>query len=187
MLYPKRPRFGPALLLVLAASGCGNSPPMASHAAPDLSTLDSVWTGGVVGCDETPTWSHLGDDLAVSNVSCARFVGLDAVSDPEALLDALKASVQQAMPSAAVSGESCRTVVSEYPLAFRDCGVTFAFDDSEEAYVQLFAYFAADADGVAVLTERRDANSDLTPDDYEGVPLTAWVAVAWHISGEEPA
>ena len=181
MPYPKQMRMRLALLLVLVAAGCGDSTSTGRYVAPDLSALPGDWAGGVVDCQDTPTWDSLGDQPGVRDVTCAEFVDVNAVSGPEALLAALKSSVAQAMPSAVMKSAGCRPFGSSYPLAIQNCEAIYGFDDADGAAVQVFVHLSADGDGLRVLKERSDANGGLAPGDYREVPLTAWVAVAWGI------
>ncbi len=160
-------------------AGCGRAAPADSFVAPDLSAVPGEWNGVSVNCDTSPKLPDLGDDPGVIGVTCAEYTDLDAVSDPDALLMALQSSILEVMPSVVVKESGCSPVTQLFPLAFQSCSAQFVFQDGSEGLVQVFMYVEASPEGLAVLGERRDAKGDLEPEDYEGVPVTATVAVAW--------
>ena len=43
----------------------------------------------------------------------------------------------------------------------------------------MFLHITTSAEGLTVLGDRLGAKDNLEPGDYVGVPVTAWVGVAW--------
>jgi hypothetical protein len=166
------------LAVASGVSGCANGT-APGFRPPDLAGVVGDWTQQEIDCSDTPVWIGLVDEPGVQSVSCGAFEGVDPVGGPDALLSAVIAEIGVTNPDSAVIERSCSPRGAELGLASTSCFAWTSMDTDSTSRVKTLIYLEADPSDVGDLLEKYKVAGSLQASDYEGVELTAWVAVAF--------